>query len=295
MTGEMVIVTGYENAARLLPADLKRVALTLTGPQRAGAMEFRLRLGRVPTVTVAEGEIPLPTNRKVTAEDLYRVTEIAAEASPYAVEAGVRQGYIAAAGGVRVGLCGRMRSGGEGALTAGGLTSAAIRIPREVRGCGERFCSVPFSSVLILSPPGAGKTTLLRDMVRRLSELGLRVGLCDQRGEISAPGRDGFGFDIGPRTDVLSDCPKDAAALQLLRTMNPQVIAMDEITSQNDAAACLAAAGCGAALLATAHAGSSEEFRKGKLYDRLSELQVFRRIIHIRWTARGRVYTEESF
>ena len=284
---------GYENAARLLPGDLRAAALALPPADRREAREFRLRIGQTPAVTFAQGEKALLPGRRVTAADLFRVTEIAAEASPYAAAEGVRQGYIAAAGGVRVGLCGRMRSGGEGALTAGGLTSAAIRIPREVKGCGEPFCSLPFASTLILSPPGAGKTTLLRDMVRRLSVLGLRVGLCDERGEISAPGRDGFGFDLGPETDVLTECPKDAAALQLLRTMNPQVIAMDEITAGRDAEACCSVAGCGTVLLATAHGESVREFRRGKLCARLSEEGVFHRIICIRLTGSDRTYTEE--
>lgn len=285
---------GFESAARLLPADLRAAAFSLSPKKQSEAMEFRLRIGQAPTVTLPAGEIPLLPGRIVGAEDLYRVTEIAAEASPYAVEAGVRQGYISASGGVRVGLCGRMRTGGEIGLTNGGLTSVAIRIPREVRGCADPFCSIPFRSTLIISPPGAGKTTLLRDMVRRLSEKGLRVGLCDERGEISAPGTKGFGFDLGPGTDVLTECPKDTAAVQLLRTMNPQVIAMDEISSERDAEACLEAAGCGTALLATAHAGTVDEFMKRRLFDRITERNVFQRVISIRPTPKGRIYTEEQ-
>ena len=286
-------MSGFDAAATLLPGEMRKAAYAMPGAVRSQAQEFRLRLNRQPSVTVSDGEVSMGLGRAVTLADLTRMLEIATQASPYFAASGIRNGYISTAGGVRVGLCGRMRPGTENMWSMTGLTSAVIRIPREVRGCGERFCDLPFASTLILSPPGAGKTTLLRDMIRCLSDGGMRVSLCDERGEVAAAGDNGFYFDIGERTDVLSDCAKAEAAFQVLRTMNPQIIAMDEITSARDTAVCRAAAGCGVALLATAHAGSVEEFRSGALYHELVEGQVFHRLIWIRSTKAGREYKEE--
>lgn len=287
-------MTGYDAACALLPGEMRAAAYALPEALRARAQEFRLRLHRPPSVTVPEGETPLGYDRPVAHADLMRMLEIATQASPYSAAAGIRSGYINGAGGVRVGLCGRMRQGAENSWSQSGLSSAVIRIPREVRDCGRRFCQLPFVSTLILSPPGAGKTTLLRDMVRCLSDGGLRVALCDERGEVAGAWDEGFAFDLGARTDVLSDCKKADAAIQLLRTMNPQVIAMDEITAKEDIQACLAAAGCGVALLATAHAGSPAEFRAGTLFQKLGETGVFRRVIWIRCAGRDREYREEA-
>lgn len=43
-------------------------------------------------------------------------------------------------------------------------------------------------------------------------------------------------FDLGPHTDVLSGCPKAAGMQMLLRGMNPEWLAVDEITSPADLA-----------------------------------------------------------
>ena len=61
-------------------------------------------------------------------------------------------------------------------------------------------------------------------------------------------------FDLGPACDVLDGCPKAIGAMQLVRTMGPQAVAMDEITDPADLAAVQNAAGCGVAVLATIHA-----------------------------------------
>ena len=73
-------------------------------------------------------------------------------------------------------------------LTIRRLSSAVIRIPREVKGCAggiyPALTDGGFRDTLIISPPGAGKTTLLRELVRMLSST-YRVGLLDERGEVA--------------------------------------------------------------------------------------------------------------
>ena len=137
-----------------------------------------------------------------------------------------------------------------------------------------------FCDTLIVSPPGAGKTTLLRELVRLLSVRGERVAVADERAEV-AGGLEG-GFDLGPRTDVMSGAPKAAAALMLIRSMSPTVLAMDEITAPEDVEAVLSAAGCGVAVLATAHAEGLAGLRRRALYRRLLDEGVFRRFVAVR-------------
>ena len=76
----------------------------------------------------------------------------------------------------------------------------------------------------------------------------------------------------------------------LLRGMNPQVMAADEITAPEDVAALEMAANCGVALLATAHGAGLEDLRRRPLYRRLLSLNVFQRLVVITVENGGRRY-----
>ena len=160
--------------------------------------------------------------------------------------------------------------------------------------------SVPRGSIYgLLGPNGAGKTTLLRDLVRRVS-VGVepygprRVSLIDERGEVAVMYRGEPQMDVGPYTDVLDACPKAMGIPMVLRAMNPQVIAVDEITAYQDIRAMTLAAGCGVRLLATIHAADVAELMEKPLYRTLLEERIFKLAVSIRKLDGERVYTVEE-
>lgn len=210
--------------------------------------------------------------------------------SIYAIEEELKQGFLTLKGGHRVGLSGRAVIENGRVKTLKNISGMNIRIAKEVKGCAleivKRLYSNGLKHTLIASPPGCGKTTLLRDMIRILSwgdflpgQKGYKIGLVDERSEIAGcylgiPQR-----DVGVRTDVLDACPKAQGMMMLLRSMSPEIIAVDEIGSLDDAEAIENAINSGVMVIATAHGRNMEEIIKKPGVKALVEGSAFESIV----------------
>ena len=294
----------YEQACEFLPGRLKRLALALPDKQKERTEEFRLRVMHPMTVLTSEGELnaaPNAIDSLVTAEDLEQMLGAVTEYSRYACIETLRQGFLALRGGFRLGVCGSavVREGEVSSLKE--ISSLSLRIVCEEVGLGSGIApqlfdeSGQFLSTLILSPPGGGKTTLLRDLIRSLSlgdseHRALRVAVIDERGEIAVCCKARPQMELGNHTDVLSLCPKATGIMMVLRGMNPQLIAVDEITAAEDISAMCLAANCGVGLLASIHAASVEELTQKPLFEELLRAKVFRRCVSIRKEGGRRTY-----
>jgi stage III sporulation protein AA len=160
------------------------------------------------------------------------------------------------------------------------VSSVVIRLARQVPGIALETAKKLTAegspqSALIVSPPGGGKTTFLRDLIRSISEKGFRVSVADERRELGAVREGAATLDLGPTTDILSGCPKAQAIPLLLRVMNPQVIALDEIAGEEELEAVRYCAYSGVAVLATAHGDGIASLMERPLYRRLLESGAF--------------------
>lgn len=263
---------------RMLP---QTVQIALTGIPDAQIEELRLRVGQKPAVLYAGGERPLSVRTVLLQKELQQTLLNASAQSQYAVQEQLRSGYLSLSGGYRLGVCGSavVQNGCMTGLRE--ISSLALRVPHDIRHPPERLLPYLQESCLLAGAPGSGKTTLLRSCIRALSENRQRVAVVDERLELAGAVHGVPQFDLGPCTDVLSGCPKGEGMLMLLRGMNPQWLAVDEITQPEDLAAIRQAGGCGVRLLATIHAGSVEELENRPLCRELFSLGIFRQVLYL--------------
>ena len=218
--------------------------------------------------------------------DIAETMERISRYSLYALEEELRMGYVTLPGGHRVGVVGKAVAEGGVIKTIRPICGLNIRISRPVKGAADPVlplimdCQKLPHNTMIISPPGCGKTTLLRDIIRQLSDKKhLTIGVADERSEIGGSYRGVAQNDVGLRTDLLDGCPKAEGMLLLLRSMAPQVIAVDELGGKEDIGAVENISNAGVRLLCTVHGYNIENIRQKPNLRTLLDMGVFKRYV----------------
>lgn len=107
----------------------------------------------------------------------------------------------------------------------------------------------------------------------------MHMCVVDERSEIAAMCAGVAQLDVGPNTDVLDGCTKEAGLRWLLRAMSPDVLVTDELGGALDAQAVMDAAKSGVSVMASIHGGDLETaLSRGNLYS-LVQNRVFSRYV----------------
>jgi len=241
--------------------------------------ELRLRVQHNPILIRSNGTVSI--ERTVTQDDILFCINAASRYSPWTAGS-IADGYITAPGGHRIGICGQA-SVEKGQMTGISVpTSICIRVARDFVGISKAMEGIS-GSLLILGRPGSGKTTLLRDVIRSRSENQEgSIGVVDHKCEIFPHVHNVGCFVSGRNTDILHNCPKPHGIEAILRNMGPSVIAVDEITAEEDCKALLHAGWCGVDILATAHAGNVSDLHARPIYRSIVESKLFSKVVVLR-------------
>jgi len=232
-----------EALLRGLPPDLAARVRALEGLD--GLLEIVMDLGRLPEARFAGREENL-SRREVSSEDIAFVIA-----------------HIGQFGGDnRAGIERTLHRISALRNRAGKVVGLTLRVGRAVYGTVEILRDIVESgrSILLLGRPGVGKTTMLREVARVLADdLNKRVVVVDTSNEIAGDGDIPHpGIGRARRMQVQTPALQHAVMIEAVENHMPEVVVIDEIGTEQEAAAARTIAERGVQLLATAHGNTLE-------------------------------------
>lgn len=266
--------TRYDEVLNYVPNHLKAILGHTFEIMGDSLQEIRIRSRMPLVISTAKGSFAVSPDGSispavggayiVSESDLKQIFQGVCENSVYAFMDDIRQGFITLKGGHRVGFAGRAVTSGGKVENFREISSLNIRIARAIQGAANYIIDSIVKpegivNTLIVSPPMGGKTTVLRDLARQISDQGTKTALIDDRGELAAMFKGVPQNDVGVQTDVIENAPKEQAVVMMLRSMSPQLIVTDEISTKADADAMMQCFGTGVSVIASTHGCCAEE------------------------------------
>jgi stage III sporulation protein SpoIIIAA len=233
---QLKITDDLEALLQVLPENIRQAVEKANDSDNL--LEVILDLGRVPTARYVDGEIVLSKN-EITRADIDFVDERTG-----AFDADNRAGIERTLHRISA-IRNRRRA----------VVGLTLRVGRAVYGTVDIIQDIIESgkSALILGRPGVGKTTLLREAARILAE-SKRVVIVDTSNEIGGDG-DVPHPAVGKarRMQVSEPMLQHEVMIEAVENHNPEVIVIDEIGRELEAAAARTIAERGVQLVGTAH------------------------------------------
>ena len=252
--------------------------------------EIRIRQNQPIQISYRGKYIDIQSNTGLYLKPLIATKELidyvigaATKKSMYAFDDQIKNGYIVAENGIRIGLCGTaVVKNGEVSFLKN-ITSLNIRIAHSVVDCSKKIINYltvdkVVKNTLIVSSPGAGKTTLIRDIIAQLSNNFqiANILVIDEKFEIAGHG---VKYNLGSNVDFIQGVNKKFAFYDAIKVMNPSVIVADEITSVNDIEGIQFAIKSGVSVVATIHAGGIEDLKSKLYFKEVIKEKYFERIV----------------
>ena len=280
----------FDSAIKNISVSLRDALCKIPKENKSEIFEIRLRVGAPVMLISSVGTQFLRGNGRTSflysdemltasKSDIDETFLRLCEYSVHSFENEIREGFLTTRDGHRAGICGKVSCNEDGTVRGfSEITSVNLRIARDFKGVSGDLCRKIFGkglcSAIIAGPPVSGKTTMLRDMGRFLSEglLGeyYKVSVIDSRREISA---DNLFLKF---CDVFSGCEKSYGIISAIRSMSPQMVICDELSTVEEVKAVSKGFSSGTEFLLSVHANGIEELQKRPVFSKLLKTGQFR-------------------
>lgn len=277
--------TSYEIITDYMPEKIRLAMMNINRNERGNLSEIRLFSGRA-VAFIYPDKIMYLTDCGLTASfrnmsvvtadsvDIEKTVDSLSHYSLHSCSRELKQGFFVLKNGIRVGISGIYSSGGV--ITE--ITGLNFRISRNISGSADgiyKLISSDKCGVLICGSVNSGKTTILRDLCRLVGNC-RKAALIDERNEIAFVHNGTAVNDVGALTDILVGCSRSSGIVSAVRTLSPDYIFCDEISTAGDADAIIESAGCGVNFCATIHAGNFNDLKKRPVAQKLISAGIFR-------------------
>ncbi len=284
----------FDGAVSIVSPLLKSKLMSLNCILKNDTYEIRLRVGKPVLLFGKYGYLFLKRNGETSmhqSDDDYIckpeiITETFNRLCSYSVYSHIESiinGYITFQGGHRAGITGTAIINSDGKVTSvTDISSVNIRVARQIKGAADNIfkeIGYNFASVIIAGPPSSGKTTVLRDCVRQLSDRMKKVCLIDERQEIACMNGNICQQDVGINTDVLNNFPKAKGIMNAVKTMSPDIIAVDEIGETDEIKGIIKGVNSGVCFIVSVHVADYNELIRRTIIKELTDTGTFEKII----------------
>ncbi|MDE5855122.1 MAG: Flp pilus assembly complex ATPase component TadA [Ruminococcus sp.] len=277
--------TSYEIIADYLSEKIRRAMMNINKNERENISEIRLFSGRA-VAFIYPNKVAYLTTVGLTASfkntsvviadsaDIEKTVDSLSHYSLHSCSRELKQGFFILKNGIRVGISGSYSS--SGIITE--ITGLNFRISRNISGSADRIyelISVHKCGILICGSVNSGKTTILRDLCRLIGNC-RKATLIDERNEIAFVHNGTASNDVGALTNILVGCSRAVGIVSAVRTLSPDYIFCDEISTNDDSDAIINSMGCGVDFCATIHAENFNDLTKRPIAQKLISAKIFK-------------------
>lgn len=279
---------------KYLPEELSNVLNLLDTSIKKRVSEIRIRRDRPVMIVIRNNSYFVDNNADIYDYEYHSVLKCPSEVMDklflticdytiYANMETLKNGYITLPNGSRIGVASTAVIRDDLVSSVKNITSINIRVPKEFVGCSSALLDELYQdnipNIIVAGKPNSGKTTLLRDIARALSSgynsRFRKVTIIDERNEIAGKNDDQIWLDIGLNTDVLTGFSKAKGIEIATRTLSPEIIVCDEISTYKELESIKFAFSSGIKFALSVHIGSKQDLYNKEIIRELINLNEF--------------------